>query len=103
PRDVHGEAFDPGPAAAPTAGRAGLLVFLSRTAAHRTRLFQGNANGAAGAAVRLLQRDRDLRLDVATPRGGREPRAVPPASAKERLEEVAESPETPAARKQVAQ
>src|SRR6516164_3045957 len=101
-RNIHGKAFQLSLTTASAADGAGFLVLLSPAAAGRTGLFHGKADGAALAAVRLFQRNRDLRLDVGAPPGKANTRAAPAAS-KKSTKKVAEATDTIAASEQVAQ
>src|SRR6516162_3018125 len=103
PGNIHGKAFELSLATASAAYGAGFLILLSRAAAGRTGLFHGKADGAARAAVRLFQRHRDLRLDVAAPPGKANTRAAPAAASEEGIKKVAEATDTIAASEQVAQ
>src|SRR5437867_3539870 len=67
------------------------LAFGRHAHLDRAALSHGKTDRPARPAMRLVERDRDLRLEVAAARGDRGAGAARPAPAEEHLEEVAES------------
>src|SRR6476620_4546805 len=90
-RYLHIEYFRAADGAGSVADRAYLSVLLSGALTLRASLSYLQIEGAGGSAMRLLERERDLGLDILPAHS--EPRAGSPActpSAKNRVEKVAE-------------
>src|SRR5207249_2224167 len=102
-RHIHRKALELRLKAAATAGRTAFAVLGSRAAACRTRFFQRNTERACDTAVRLFQRDGQLRFDIRTTLGEVNTAAAATPPSEQLLEKVAEAVRATAILEEVAE